>query len=68
MNRKKKKLLYIRMKNSWRRYFLYPNQIITITCYHNFNPNSKYPKNEIVMDFRNRDEVVKYGIIRGKGY
>jgi hypothetical protein len=56
------------MKNSWRRYFLYPNQIITITCYHNFNPNSKYPKNEIVMDFRNRDEVVKYGIIRGKGY
>ena len=63
MNRKKKKLMYIRIKNSWRKYLTTSKIIdITTTFYHGLAHNPKYPLNKIIMNFKNRDEIVKYGV------
>lgn len=63
MNRKKKKLIYITIKNSWRKHLTNTKVIdITTTGLHNLVPNPKYPLNRIIMDFKNRDEIVKYGV------
>jgi len=63
MNRKKKKLIYIGIKNSWRKHLTHTNIIdITTTVHHNLKHNPKHPMNKIIMDFKNRDEIVKYGV------
>lgn len=62
-NRKYKKLIYIRIKNSWRKE-LKNNNIIEITTQtnHNLYYNPKYPFNKIVMDFTKKDEILKFGV------
>ena len=61
MRNKKKKLLYIRIKNSWRK-FLDKNKMIHITTGgDNFPHNPKHASNEIIMDFKNREEIIKFG-------
>jgi hypothetical protein len=64
MNRKKRKLIYIRIKNSWKKYLKYSNIIDITMNSHNFLYNPKNPTNRIIMDFKNREEIVKYGIKR----
>jgi hypothetical protein len=76
VNRKKKKNIYINIKNSWKKHLLsiwrdHPSstKIIDITTSPNLilRPNPKHPSNKIIMDFRNRDEIVKYGVKFCKG-
>lgn len=65
MNRKKRKLIYIRIKNSWRKELLHSNMIDITTCYsHGLPYNPKYPMNKIIMDFKNREEILKYGVMK----
>ena len=70
MNRKKRKSIYINIKNSWKKY-LNDNKIIELTlCIKNTfsRHNPKHPFNQIIMDFKNRDDIVKYGVIRGRWF
>lgn len=63
LNNKTKKIRYIRIKNSWRFHHIGDEIIrITIGSNHGLPINPKYPKNQIVMDFKKRDEIVKYGV------
>lgn len=65
MNRKKKKLKYIRIKNTWRSELKHTSIIdITVGTQHNFHWNPRYPLNKIVMDFKRRDEIIKYGVVK----
>lgn len=62
MNRKKKKDRYIAIKNSWRWQLKDWGRIeITISSHSIFPHNPKHPRNMIIMDFKNRDDIVKYG-------
>jgi len=65
MNRKTRKLRFIRIKNSWRSDLKNTSIIdITTSMDHGFLHNPKHPLNRIIMDFKNRDEIVKYGVIK----
>ncbi len=65
LNNKTRKLRYINIKNSWRKDLRYSKTIdITITMHNNLLHNPKYPLNKIFMDFRNREDIVKYGIVK----
>ena len=67
MNRKNKKLIYISIKDSWRKYLTHSKIIdITTTMHHGLLHNTKHPLNRIIMDFKNRDEIVKYGFLFNK--
>lgn len=66
MNRKKKKLLYIRMKNSWLRCIDKDKMVYITTSYTHYPHNPKYPLNQIVMDFKKREEIHKYGVLNVK--
>jgi hypothetical protein len=64
MNRKNRNLRYIRIKNSWRESLKNTNIIeITIGSNHDITHNPKHPLNMIIMDFKNRKEICKYGVI-----
>ncbi len=53
--------MYIRLKNSWGP--LSKTIIDITTCgYHNGPHNPKHPINRIVLDFKNREEIIKYGV------
>lgn len=64
MNNKKRKLIYIQIKNSWRISGFSTDSpiIINVGSQHNYNWNPKYPLTEIHMDFKNKDDIIKYGV------
>lgn len=65
MNRKKRKLTFIKIKNSWKEE-LKKNDIIDITTSDSFGfvQNPKHPRNKIMMDFKNKEEIIKYGVMK----
>ena len=69
MNNKKKKLLYIKIKNSWRRPGKELEPFTITTSFQNGLPiNPLYATNEIRMDFKKRNEIVKYGVMKVRGF
>ncbi|HMG14879.1 MAG TPA: hypothetical protein VK590_05510 [Saprospiraceae bacterium] len=66
MNRKKRKERYIKIKNSWRSHIKKWGNIVDITIgwNHAYDLNPRYPRNKIVMDFKNREEIVKFGVMK----
>lgn len=37
---------------------------LTVGCNHVYPINKKYPSNMIVMDFLNKEDIIKYGVKR----
>lgn len=61
-SRQYKKLIYITIKNSWKRELKFSNVIQITSPSHNLKINAKYPATEIHMDFRKRKEIFEFGV------
>ncbi len=62
MNRVQRKSRYINIKNSWNQELKQDPIIKLTTMFGTGNP--KIPFNMIIMDFKKRGEIVKYGVMK----